>query len=136
MISGYRAYRGPKRRGNKRRRLANSNIDKASKERRTRRLETRLIICLFIAAVFSIARLILPGTFASVRENIKRYIGANVDLKSAAAVIGEALNGEKSVSEAFSEAYGYAFGIESDAGIDNSDVLEVIEQSVGDAQKV
>jgi hypothetical protein len=136
MTSSYRNYKGAKRRGTKKRRKAYAYMDTAARERHTRRMESRLVVCLFIAALFSIARLVLPGTFANVREEFKRYIGGSVDLKSAAAVIGEALNGEKSVSEAFSEAYGYAFGIERAEDRDQRDVIEVIEQSGSDAERV
>jgi len=111
MSGTYKSYKGRRKTGGRRRSAYTAGIRRGTPSKTPGKTEIKLIVCLLIAAVFSIARLVFPDAFAQVRGTLKEYVGGSVDLKSAVAVIGEAINGEKEIAEAFSEAYGYAFGI-------------------------
>ena len=106
----YRSYNGRKRSDRVHAKRAGSNPE--TKARAAKKRETRLIVCLLIAAMFSITRLFFPSVFSDIKGSVSECLGGNVDLKSAVRVLGEAVSGEKEVYDAVAEAFSYTFGTE------------------------
>ena len=107
MNGAYKPYNGGSRKAINRR--ARTYGGKA-KDRYVKSVEIRLTVCLAIAAALSVTRLIFPAFFSGVKNEVAEAIGINADIKSAADVIGEAIAGEKSPGEAFTQACAYVFG--------------------------
>ena len=107
MNGAYRPYNGGSRKFESRRARAYGG---KAKDRYVKSVEIRLTVCLAIAAVLSVSRLVFPGFFSGVKNEVAEAIGINADIKNAATVIGEAIEGEKSPGEAFTEACSYIFG--------------------------
>ncbi len=107
MNGAYRPYNGESRKFDNRRVRAYGG---KAKDKYVKSVEIRLTVCLAIAAVLSVTRLVFPTFFSGVKSEVAEAIGINADIKSAATVIGEAIEGEKRPGEAFTEACSYVFG--------------------------
>ena len=107
MNGAYKPYNGGSRKTFKKRARA---YDGRAKDRYVKSVEIRLTVCLAIAAALSVTRLVFPAFFSGVKNEVAEAIGINADIKSAANVIGEAIEGEKSPGEAFTQACAYVFG--------------------------
>lgn len=55
----------------------------------------------------------MPGAVGKFRDSTFKAVMGNVDYKSAVTVLGQAMGGEKKLSEALHEAYMYAFSMSS-----------------------
>lgn len=126
METNYRVRRNVSRRPNavniKHR---NSSVRKGDLAPKTKVRAVKLAVCLTILLVAVIIKLIMPGTIESMRDRMLSIISGNVDYKSALATLGEAISGDKKLTDAIPEAYEYTFGI-----IDESSVADYQQAAV------
>lgn len=104
------ARRRPQTRG---RRAVDRGRRTAERDRMTPREKWRmaqLIICAAIFVSLVAVKLNMPAQFAAVRESVSEYLYRDADYKSAFSVIGRAVSGGESASQAMSDLYTAVFG--------------------------
>ena len=101
----------------------------AERERMTPREKWRmaqLIICAAIFVSLVAVKLNMPAQFAAVRESVSEYLYRDADYKSAFSVIGRAVSGGESASQAMSDLYTAVF---------NADESSKTVETSADAEK-
>lgn len=74
----------------------------------------RLVICISMFFIIFAAKIIMPEAMEKIDDKLSYIITGDVDYKAALRTIGEGIGGEKSLYDAMSEAYNYAFRISDD----------------------
>lgn len=99
----------------------------------------KLMICVSIVAAIMLFKTMFPGAADSVGNRILYAISRDVDYKAVLVSIGEAVSGERDVSEAFAEAYAYAFrngsddaGAPEDNGIKDAESVQYERETTAD----
>lgn len=110
-------------RGQAARRRNNSTAGGAEK------FKLKCFICIWIIFAFCFGKFVFADITSNLIESITRTLKGSVDYKAAIEVMGKAISGEKSFSDAVTEACTYAFLIRED-----DSKVEVVAKSV-DAQK-
>ncbi len=77
-------------------------------------IETRLIVCMWVLIAAVIIKIAFPGILSSAEDALTRVMGGGMDLNGALQVLGEAVSGERRLSDALPEAWHQAFQAETD----------------------
>ena len=75
------------------------------------KLYIKTVVCGALIIAIILVKLIIPGTAEKLKDYTFRAVMGNIDYKSAIAVFGQVINGEKRLSSAVREAYSYAFSL-------------------------
>ena len=75
----------------------------------------RLMLCLLIFLSAVVCKQIAPNTARHYKEVVTQCLNWDMDYKAVAAVLGQAVSGEKPVSKALDEACSYVFSFDGNS---------------------
>lgn len=78
----------------------------------------KLISCVCIVLAAAGVKMLFPNFVSGLRTDALAMLGGNVDYEAALSVMGEAVSGKKSLKDAITEAYEYAFTIIDDEAVE------------------
>lgn len=94
----------------------------------TKRHAIKLAICVVVFVVMFVIKLAMPSTIAKMSDRVLTIVSGDVNYKAAVSTLGEAISGEKKLSDALTEAYYYAFWISGEEDTEVSGNASVNEE--------